>query len=90
MEKICRLAVVKGRVQGVTFRASCAREAQTVGVTGYARNLPDGNVEVLLQGTAEAVEKVLLWCHQGPPSARVDAVITQEATSRQCSHFAVL
>jgi acylphosphatase len=74
MEQISRRVVIKGRVQGVMFRASCAREARRENVAGYAKNLPDGSVEVLLEGEADAVKKVLSWCWKGPPAARVEGI----------------
>lgn len=67
-------AHVRGRVQGVAFRLSLREQAHRLGVTGSARNLPDGSVEVHLQGTPAAVDAALAWCHSGPPRARVDHV----------------
>jgi acylphosphatase len=66
--------VVRGRVQGVGFRASTASEARHLGVSGWVRNLPDGNVEVLAEGSAEAVDALLAWLAHGPPGARVTGV----------------
>jgi acylphosphatase len=65
---------IAGRVQGVFFRASTAREAERHGVRGHAVNLPDGSVEVLAIGAAAAVAALELWLHSGPPAARVDSV----------------
>lgn len=65
---------VRGRVQGVFFRASTQRMAQRLGVTGYARNRSDGSVEVLACGEAEAVRRLREWLWSGPPAARVTAV----------------
>ena len=73
-EPIARRCHVSGRVQGVFFRASTRQRARELGVTGYARNLPDGRVEVLACGSADAVEALCRWLWQGPPSARVTAV----------------
>jgi acylphosphatase len=64
----CRIA---GRVQGVWFRASTQQKAQELGIQGWVRNLPDGRVETLLQGEAEAVEALKQWLWQGPPLAEV-------------------
>ena len=66
--------VITGRVQGVFFRASTQRRARQLGVTGYARNLPDGSVEVLACGSGDAVSQLRDWLWDGPPAARVDAV----------------
>jgi acylphosphatase len=65
---------VSGRVQGVWFRGSCARQAVRAGVAGWARNLPDGRVEAVFEGERAAVEELLTWCHEGPPSATVTGV----------------
>jgi len=71
---ICVRCIITGRVQGVFFRASTEREAQRLGVTGYAKNLPDGSVEVLACGTVSAVEQLKQWLRTGPPAARVSEV----------------
>ena len=77
MASICTMAWVYGSVQGVGFRYSTQREALQLGVTGYARNLDDGGVEVLACGEAEQVEKLIAWLKAGGPrSARVDRVLT--------------
>ena len=69
---------VSGRVQGVFYRASFAHEARDRGVAGWVRNLPDGGVEFLVQGYPGAVEEMLAWARQGPPSASVDQLTVQE------------
>lgn len=74
-----RRALVSGRVQGVFFRDSARREADRRGVAGQARNLPDGRVEVVLEGPPDDVAAVLGWLGEGPRHARVDAVeVTDE------------
>lgn len=65
---------MSGRVQGVFFRAACKDEADRLGVTGYARNLRDGRVEVVAEGSEDAVEALARWCHVGPPRAVVTKV----------------
>lgn len=74
--------VVSGEVQGVWYRASTETEATRLGLTGYVRNLPDGRVEVVAEGAQEQLDQLELWCHQGPPRARVQSVElhVQEAT----------
>ena len=64
--------LIYGRVQGVYFRQGTRETAERHGVTGWVRNLPDGSVEVLLEGGEKEVEKVVEWCRHGPPAARVD------------------
>jgi acylphosphatase len=73
---ICRRSLVSGRVQGVFYRASCVRKALSLGVTGYARNLHDGRVEVLSCGEAAAVEQFVAWLWEGSPASKVSAVDT--------------
>ena len=68
---------VSGRVQGVWFRESTRREAQRLGLTGYAKNLPDGRVEVLGCGDPGALDQLEAWLHQGPPMAEVSQVISE-------------
>ena len=74
-----RRLVVRGRVQGVFYRDSCRRQAVSLGLAGWVRNLPDGSVEVLAEGSPDAVEELVRWAHQGPPLARVTEVqVTDE------------
>jgi acylphosphatase len=64
--------LVGGKVQGVWFRASTRDRAVALNLRGFARNLPDGRVEVLALGEDDAVEQLAQWLHYGPPQARVD------------------
>jgi acylphosphatase len=66
--------VIKGRVQGVFFRAATQREARRLGVTGWVKNRTDGSVEVLAEGDEDAVREFSLWANHGPSAARVDHV----------------
>jgi acylphosphatase len=70
----CAKFIVSGRVQGVFFRASTRAEAVRLGLTGHARNLADGNVEVLACGDAAALDALQRWLQVGPPAARVQNV----------------
>jgi acylphosphatase len=69
-------AVVRGRVQGVGFRASVLHEGTKLGLAGWVRNLSDGSVELEAEGEGEALERLLAFCKRGPRSARVDSVTT--------------
>jgi acylphosphatase len=71
---IARRCWVSGRVQGVYYRASARQQAVRLGVNGYARNLPDGRVEVLMVGPAAPAQALLDWLWRGPPSASVTHV----------------
>ena len=62
---------VNGRVQGVFFRSETQDEAMRHGLTGWVRNLADGRVEAVFEGEKELVEKLIDFCRQGPPGARV-------------------
>jgi acylphosphatase len=76
-------AVVRGRVQGVGFRASAAHEARRLGVGGWVRNLPDGSVELEARGTPAAVDALVTWLGQGPRGARVTAVEAHEVSTAE-------
>lgn len=81
-------AVVSGRVQGVGFRAATVRQAHALAVRGWVRNLPDGSVEVLMQGDPDAIDRLLSWLHSGPPSARVaDVTHSAETTGTRFDRF---
>lgn len=66
-------ALIRGRVQGVYFRASTAQEARSLGVRGWVRNVGD-DVEAVFEGPRALVERMLAWSHDGPPRASVDRV----------------
>ena len=68
--------MITGMVQGVVFRYSARREAERLMVTGWARNLDDGGVEIVAEGEKTAVEELVRWCHHGPPGAMVRKVDT--------------
>ncbi len=70
--------LISGRVQGVFFRAETQRAATGFNLSGWVRNLPDGRVEAVFEGEDAAVDKMLAWCHIGPPAARVQEVIVNE------------
>ena len=69
-----RMIRVSGHVQGVYFRASARREALRLGLTGFARNDPDGSVVIEVEGDEEAIARFVAWCHEGPPRARIERV----------------
>jgi acylphosphatase len=69
-----RRIVIRGRVQGVSFRFYASREARRNGVAGWIRNRADGSVEAVAEGEPDAVAAFVEWCHEGPPAARVEHV----------------
>ena len=73
-ETIRRRVLVSGRVQGVYFRQSTVRQAASLSISGWVRNLDDGRVEAVFEGPRGLVEAAVAWCHEGPRSASVDAV----------------
>ena len=74
MDAVIRRFLVFGKVQGVYFRHSTRLEARRLVIRGFARNLPDGSVEVLAHGDAAAIEELRAWLQRGPAEARVDEV----------------
>lgn len=73
-EEVRLRAIVHGRVQGVNFRYYTRQQAHQLGVTGCVRNLWDGTVEVVAEGTRQAVTRLLNWLHKGPSMAIVTEV----------------
>jgi acylphosphatase len=83
-------AIVTGRVQGVSYRASTASEARRLGLVGWVRNLRDGSVELEAEGPDDRVASLLAWCHQGPPAARVAHVAVDDRPPGTDTTFVVL
>ncbi|HEX3948707.1 MAG TPA: acylphosphatase [Steroidobacteraceae bacterium] len=79
-DEITRRFLVMGKVQGVFFRHGARLEADRLRLKGLARNLPDGSVEVVAQGSAAAVEALHQWLQRGPAQAQVVAVRETDAT----------
>jgi acylphosphatase len=73
---------IRGRVQGVFFRAYTRDAASKEKVKGWVRNLPDGRVEAVFEGDEENVDRILAWCHNGSPLSRVDHLEVQEEPYR--------
>jgi acylphosphatase len=69
--------VIRGRVQGVFFRASAQREARQLGLSGWVKNRGDGAVEAIVEGEEDNVKDFLAWAQHGPSTARVDKVETR-------------
>ena len=74
MDNIRVRLIIRGRVQGVWFRGSTRREAFSLGLAGWVRNLPDGSVEAVVEGPEDRVRRLVSWCKTGPPAAKVSWV----------------
>lgn len=82
--------LISGHVQGVWYRASTEQTARALNLTGYARNLDDGRVEVVAEGQHNDLEALRRWCRRGPPRARVDSVeVTEAEPTGEFSEFGV-
>jgi acylphosphatase len=81
---------ISGLVQGVFFRTSCAGLAESLGLSGWVRNVPGGGVEAVFEGPAPAVARMLTWCREGPPLARVDRVHSEEESPTGDADFRIV
>lgn len=86
-QRICLRCRVEGRVQGVFYRASTRNQARELGVSGFARNLPDGAVEVLACGDVGAVRALRDWLWEGPSHAAVEQVDCREEPFQERDGF---
>ena len=84
-----RRVVVHGLVQGVFFRDTVRRHAQSRGVAGWVRNNPDGTVEAVFEGDPEAVERLVAFVHEGPSGAIVERVDVADEAAEGLSGFSV-
>ena len=81
--------IVKGRVQGVWFRASAKKRADELGIGGFARNLVNGNVYIEAEGTQEQLQLFVIWCKKGPTLAHVSEVIEQKGNLEHFTGFEI-
>lgn len=86
-KRVCFRCLVAGRVQGVFFRAAAREQALHLGLTGYARNLPDGRVEILACGAPGQVSQMREWLRNGPPLADVTGVACEPGAFQELSGF---
>lgn len=86
--KTVRLTI-KGKVQGVFYRATAKDVAGMLGIKGWVRNLPDNNVEVTATAAEDVLQKFIGWCKQGPPKAKVDEVIIEELDLQEFNDFRI-
>lgn len=89
MDRVARHAWIRGTVQGVAFRWYTMERAHELGLVGWVRNLPDGRVEVWIEGAALAVEEMLAWLRRGPPAANVQGIDVLDVDVSDAERFEV-
>ncbi len=82
--------LITGRVQGVGYRYHTQRLAVQLGLSGWVRNLPNGQVEAVFEGEQEAIHRIITWCHQGPPTATVDEVVATPEAPEGITGFQII
>ena len=82
--------IIKGKVQGVFFRATAKDIADELGIKGWVRNLPDRNVEIRATATEGTLQKFIAWCKQGPPKAKVEEVTVEELVLEELNGFKII
>ena len=82
--------IIKGKVQGVFFRATAKDIADRLGIQGWVRNLPDKNVEIIATATDELLAQLIEWCKKGPPRAIVDEVIIEDMEAQPAQGFRIM
>jgi acylphosphatase len=85
----CISILVKGRVQGVFYRASAKEAAGQLGIRGFVRNEPDGSVYIEAEGDEKAIQQFMAWCRKGPPRAMVTGVEIQDLPSAGFTSFEI-
>ncbi|MBI1184148.1 acylphosphatase [bacterium] len=81
---------IKGRVQGVWYRKSCAEKATALGIYGLVKNMPDGSVYCEAEGQIDALIDFIDWCGQGPELARVESVLKVEGQVKNYTTFEII
>ena len=87
--KTIRLTI-KGKVQGVFYRATAKDVADQLGIKGWVKNLPDNKVEIKATASEEILQKFMNWCNQGPPRAKVNDVIVEELSLEEFKGFSII
>ena len=82
--------IIKGKVQGVFYRATAKDVADLIGVKGWVKNLPDDNVEIRASAAEDVLHKFIAWCKQGPPKAKVDEVVIDELNPEEFNGFKII
>ncbi len=81
--------IVKGKVQGVFYRANAKKAADKNGVKGWVQNTPDGNVEITASAEQEPLESFIQWCHKGTTAAKVSEVVVTEVGDQPFADFVI-
>jgi len=82
--------IIKGKVQGVFYRATAKDVADLTGVKGWVKNLPDNNVEITATAAEETLQRFINWCKQGPPKAKVDDVTIEQLDLEEFNGFRII
>jgi acylphosphatase len=82
--------IIKGRVQGVFFRATAREVANELGIDGWVKNTIEGHVEILAAGEEEKLEKFIQWCRRGPSKAKVEEIKIEETDLSAAKGFTVI
>lgn len=86
---ICFRVLISGRVQGVGYRYSTREKAKTIGIVGWVRNLPNGQVEATIVGSPDQVDQIMMWFHEGPTAAKVITVEAEKGVPLQFESFEI-
>lgn len=81
---------VRGRVQGVFYRASTKDKARALGLKGFVKNIADGSVYIEAEGPSEKIAELIIWCKQGSPASKVTNVQVDDATIQNLSAFKII
>ena len=82
--------IIKGKVQGVFYRATAKDVADLLRIKGWVKNLPNDDVEIMATATDELLQKFIAWCKQGPPKAKVDEVVVEEVSLQEFNGFKII
>jgi acylphosphatase len=81
--------MIKGKVQGVFYRATARDEAEKLGLTGWIKNTQDGNVEAVVNGSREHIDRYIAWCWKGPARAKVESVEVKDLQEERFDGFQI-
>jgi len=82
--------IIKGRVQGVFYRATARKVAEEIGVTGWVKNTAEGNVEIVATGSKDQLQKFVQWCRVGPAKAIVTDVLVNDKEEANFKGFEII